>query len=171
MEAAFAPGTVPFSVFVESHGDWTRDRFIEHFKTPYLLIRGTPAPEVEGQIMTQAVSKVELEEEAARVRIAPLVKRADSNSFTMMITLGRTDNNDVTLKHTMISKFHAYFRHLGTSWTLSDAGSLNGTSIDGRKLPPERALPVRSGSRIVIGGAVAVQFLQGADLYDAVQLG
>ncbi len=171
MEAAFAPGTVPFSVFVENHGSWSRDRFLEEITTPFLLISGTPLPEFKGQIMTQAVSTVELKAEAARVRIAPLVKRADSNSFTMMITLGRTDNNDVTLKHTMISKFHAYFRQLGGSWTLSDAGSLNGTTIDGRRLPPERALPVRSGNRIVVGGAVAVQFLEPADLYDAVQLG
>lgn len=170
MEAAFAPGTVPFDVFVESHGSWSRERFLEAFKTPYLLISGTPVPEVEGQIMTQAVSTKELEAEAARVRIAPLVKRANSNSFTMMITLGRTDNNDVTLKHTMISKFHAYFRHLGGQWVLSDSGSLNGTTIDGRRLPPERAFPIKSRSRIVVGGAVAVEFLEPADLFDVVQL-
>lgn len=170
MEAAFAPGTLPFSQFADEYKEWTRERFLQAFKTPYLLISGTPVPDVDGQIMTQVAKTAELKAEAARVRVAPVVKRADSNSFTMMITLGRTDNNDLTLKHTMISKFHAYFRHLGDSWTLSDAGSLNGTALDGRRLPPERSMPIKSGARIVLGGAVAIQFLEPNDLYDAVQL-
>ena len=112
---------------------------------------------------------IDLQGNLRSLRLAPLTKRPGANSFSMMITVGRTENNDIVLKHTMVSKFHAYFRTLGENFTLVDAGSLNGTWLDGKRCAPERSYPLKSGSQIKLGGAVIAEFMTPADLFQLVQ--
>lgn len=96
--------------------------------------------------------------------VAPLEKRPGSNAFTLMVTLGRAANNDIVLAHPAVSKFHAYARRLGDEWLLSDAGSSNGTEVDGVAVRPPGAAPLRSGTRVLLGGAVELQLLDAAGL-------
>lgn len=67
-----------------------------------------------------------------------LVKQG-SNAFSNMITVGRTGNNDIVIDSQGISKFHAHFsfnRDTGTSM-VTDAGSTNGTYVNGIRLKPK----------------------------------
>ena len=61
--------------------------------------------------------------------VLPLAKRVD-NAVTNKITVGRTANNDIMLKHGSISKFHATFEE-ADRLLLRDADSKNGTSVNG----------------------------------------
>ena len=52
---------------------------------------------------------------------------------------------------------------------MSDANSTNGTRIDNVPVLQERSLMVRSGSHLLLGDAVTLEFLDPADLYERVR--
>lgn len=76
-----------------------------------------------------------------------------------MLTLGRTPNNDVYLGHEQVSKLHGYFQQRDGGWVYTDAGSTNGSEVDGVEAPALRPLPLEPGSKIVLGHRVHLVFL------------
>lgn len=95
----------------------------------------------------------------ARPLVLPL--RKIQPTFPSMITVGRTDNNDLVVPDEQISKFHAFFRLVDDRVELSDAGSRNGTFVGSRKLEPRGVgAPVRVRDKFSFG---AVEF----QLFDA----
>lgn len=91
-----------------------------------------------------------------RPLVLPL--RKVQTTFPSMITIGRTDNNDLVVPDEQVSKFHAFFRMVGDRVELSDAGSRNGTFVANRKLEGRGAgEPVNRGDRLAFG-AVEFQF-------------
>ncbi|MDD9940934.1 MAG: FHA domain-containing protein [Myxococcales bacterium] len=92
--------------------------------------------------------------------VLPLAKRVD-NAVTNKITVGRTANNDIMLKHGSISKFHATFEE-ADRLLLRDADSKNGTSVNGESLA--RATEVQSGD-IVLFGSVEVMLCNAESLW------
>ena len=79
------------------------------------------------------------------------VKKIQS-SFPSMITVGRTNNNDLVIEDVQISKFHAFFRITDERVELADAGSRNGTFIGKVRLETKGApQPVRLGEPIRFG--------------------
>jgi FHA domain len=73
-------------------------------------------------------------ERGTRPLVLPLRKLQPT--FPSMITVGRTDTNDLIVPDEQVSKFHAFFRLVGDRVELSDAGSRNGTFVGGRRLAP-----------------------------------
>ena len=75
--------------------------------------------------------------------------------YEPMVTVGRVDENDVSLPDISISRHHARLQHLGQgAYTLTDLESSNGTFIAGRRLNhPTR---VRHGERIQFGNVEAL---------------
>lgn len=72
--------------------------------------------------------------------------------FRDIVTVGRTANNDIVLSHSMVSKFHAWFRtQEDGALVLVDAGSRNGTTLDGRRLTPKVPVEVSSGAVVRFG--------------------
>jgi pSer/pThr/pTyr-binding forkhead associated (FHA) protein len=49
-------------------------------------------------------------------------------------TLGRDPRSDVFLDDISVSRHHAEIRRVGTSYALADAGSMNGTYLDGERV-------------------------------------
>ncbi len=93
-------------------------------------------------------------ERGARPLVLPL--RKVQSTFPSMITLGRTENNDLVVLDEQVSKFHAFFRIVGDRVELSDAGSRNGTFIGGRRLAARGAsAAVGARDRMAFG---AVEF-------------
>ncbi len=98
-------------------------------------------------------------ERGARPLVLPL--RKVQTTFPSMITVGRTDNNDLVVPDEQVSKFHAFFRTVADRVELSDAGSRNGTFVGTRRLPARGGgALVRIGDKFAFG---AVEF----QLFDA----
>jgi hypothetical protein len=72
------------------------------------------------------------------------------------VTLGRGSAAMVRIDGKKLSRVHARLKLDGRALMLSDLGSTNGTSVDGRKLAPNQPQQVNTSSRIELGGEVAV---------------
>ena len=68
--------------------------------------------------------------------------------------LGAEIDNDIILDDQYVSRFHAHLRWDGAVWWVEDAGSTNGTSVDGKVCPPRVPLPLRDGSLLKLGDMV-----------------
>jgi hypothetical protein len=87
-------------------------------------------------------------------RVFEVGKRGDlSSAYPNRISIGRASNKDIVLRHTSVSKFHAWFGvDEAGSLYLADAGSTNHTFVCGRALTPRTpelvppGMPVRFGS-------------------------
>ena len=86
-----------------------------------------------------------------RVDIRPLVPRRRGAD---RVTIGREDA-DVELTHRKISKLHARFMLHGGLLSLVDAGSKNGTWVNGKLLSPEHPVPIDVGDTISFGAITA----------------
>lgn len=82
-------------------------------------------------------------------RVFPLVKGKYAPPGP--IAVGRTPDNDVTIAESSISARHCFLRVLGSEVSLTDAGSTNGTLINGVKLPPKKPQKVVEGDVITMG--------------------
>jgi hypothetical protein len=72
--------------------------------------------------------------------------------FPSMISIGRTNNNDVVIPDVQVSKVHAYVRQADGQLEISDAGSRNGTWVGGERLVPKGPPRVLlSGERVKFG--------------------
>src|SRR5512135_3133900 len=121
-----------------------------------------------GRVQTGSFRLVDLKSKTApseradrggRPLVLPLKKV--QSTFPSMITVGRTENNDLVIPDEQVSKFHAFFRLVGDRVELSDAGSRNGTFVGTRRLEPRGAsAPVRPSDSFAFG---AVEF----QLFDA----
>jgi hypothetical protein len=69
-------------------------------------------------------------------------------------TLGADEASDVVLGDEMVSGQHARLRWDGASWWLEDAGSTNGTLVNGQRLMPLLPQRVPVGSRLELGAMV-----------------
>jgi hypothetical protein len=65
------------------------------------------------------------------------------------VTLGRSRQCDVVLNDPNVSRQHAEIRPRGGSWVLSDLGSTNGSSLNGRRI--EGPEVIKAGDEIEIG--------------------
>ncbi len=93
----------------------------------------------------------------------PLEERARSHERTALlliddrrmvvgpagITLGRSRQCDVVLDDSNVSREHAEIRPRGGSWVLTDLGSTNGASLNGRRI--ERPEVLKPGDEIELG--------------------
>ena len=65
------------------------------------------------------------------------------------VTLGRGETCAVTINDGTLSQLHLTFMKTAEGgWTVRDAGSKNGSKLDGIKLEPGQPWPLRSGARI-----------------------
>lgn len=147
------------------------DSFAAQTRTPYLIRLGSTLDPDAVERARAAVRTVHPETTAHRRRPGrPLeayavAKKPGANAFGFMITLGRTNNNDIAIEEEPVSKFHASLtQDAGGPWTIADM-SRNGTWLDGVKLPPRAVTPLRSGAAISLAEAVPLRFFEPADLY------
>lgn len=77
------------------------------------------------------------------------------NAFPRGVTLGRAVTSDVVLDDTSVSRLHALLQldQAAGQWLLSDAGSRNGTRLNGLKLEARMRGPVQDGAELTLGDA------------------
>jgi hypothetical protein len=165
-----------FQTFVQTHAGLSRDELLARIGAPHLAVTWLAPQEGDSAdlgvftIVPDAPEAAMPQPDGSWRLLLPVAKRSGANGFTGMITLGRATNNDLVIKHRQISKFHAYFRAVSGKWAIHDAASTNGTWVDGRRAPPERGVPLRSGSTLVFGSdAVNATFLTPEALADLVE--
>ncbi len=92
-----------------------------------------------------------------RYFVIALRKRTDDPTFLDRLSIGRSPNKDVVLRHPNVSKFHAWCEmdDQGTLY-VADAESTNGTSLNGRKLSPRELTRVSSGDHLRFGSVECV---------------
>jgi hypothetical protein len=71
--------------------------------------------------------------------VAPLRKRPTAGKpFVDRISVGRAHNNDIVLRHSSVSKFHAWLEcDEGRAFYVGDAKSKNGTKVNGEPVAGE----------------------------------
>jgi hypothetical protein len=89
-----------------------------------------------------------------------LLSKTKDNAFQRGVTVGRTANNDLVLDDASVSRFHAWFQRAeeGSGWWVVDAGSKNGTLLDGQRLPAKRPTALPEDTTLKFG-QVEVRFL------------
>ena len=96
--------------------------------------------------------------------IYPLMKRPDSESPAHIFTIGRTRENDMSMKDMAISKMHAVIRISKGVFSIEDCKSTNGTRLNGRRLADK---PVLLHDKDVIAlGNYKFTFLYPSSLHD-----
>jgi pSer/pThr/pTyr-binding forkhead associated (FHA) protein len=65
------------------------------------------------------------------------------------VTIGRSRQCDVVLDDPNVSRQHAEIRPRGGSWVLSDLGSTNGSSLNGRRIDGPEV--VKAGDEVEVG--------------------
>ena len=155
---------VQLDEYAKAHPADSPSVFLEGHPEPALHVGGLPSfqrlPSATSEFTTRldepgAVSGVPTLHEGGLLRLM----KDGGGSGGAMITLGRTNNNDLVLPDERVSKFHGYFQPNGAGWTFTDAGSTNGTSIDGSPILPMRPYPLDAGSTILLSSEVTLVFL------------
>jgi pSer/pThr/pTyr-binding forkhead associated (FHA) protein len=134
-----------------------RREFEERYGRAFLLLSAAdltaPRPTLT-EVRLDGNSPVRLESTASLSLIAFAVRR-NGRSASHLITLGRTADNDVVVPDVSISRFHAFVKEAGTGhWLLQDAGSTNGTTVNGRPVPRQGHGPpaqLESGDDVRLG--------------------
>lgn len=85
-------------------------------------------------------------------RVFAIFKPAD-RPFQERVGVGRARNTDVCIRLPRISKYHGYFTRSedGGVHYFTDAGSKNGTTVDGDRLGPREPHELRPGSSVHLG--------------------
>ncbi len=97
------------------------------------------------------------------------IRKGPGAAIGNFISVGRTRNNDVVILDVSVTKFHAMFtQDASGNFLVQDAGSRNGTWINGVKVPTvaEGApIPVKTGAEVRLGHVV-LSFLDARSLHD-----
>ena len=152
-----------------------RDVFVQVHPYPFLISEGTierpekPGRTVSYDLMQSTAPGTPPPERDKRAPLMLLAVRKVIGTFPNMITLGRTANNDIVVPDVSVSKFHAWFQRSGDRVEVSDAGSKNGTAVNGETLPPRGArVLLKLGDKIRFA-RVEVTFLDAGAAWDFVE--
>jgi hypothetical protein len=66
------------------------------------------------------------------------------------LSLGRASDNDIVVDDATLSRVHLLFQREPLGWSVRDAGSTNGSSVEGAPLGPD-AVALQTGTRILAG--------------------
>jgi pSer/pThr/pTyr-binding forkhead associated (FHA) protein len=85
--------------------------------------------------------------------VVAVLEKSKDNVFQRRVTLGRTTNNDILLDDPSVSRFHGWLQKDDGSgkWTLTDAGSKNGTWVSNGKLVAKKPVILENASRVRVG--------------------
>lgn len=72
------------------------------------------------------------------------------------ITIGRDSSNSVVVDNKLASRHHAIIQKIKNEYFLKDAGSTNGTFLNGTKLPVDKYVKLIPGDKITIGNSTLV---------------
>lgn len=159
--------------FVREHVEMPIHEFRQRHPYPFLLMETGQAATADETGQHTAVlgfdrpvavfapeSPPAIPEGDRRMLLLPVV-RSPRSPQTQRITVGRSSMNDLVLRFDQVSKLHAYFvpREQGPGLAIVDAGSTNGTMVNGVRLAPDEHIDVFDGDEIEFGPGLPFAFL------------
>ncbi|MDF1566073.1 MAG: FHA domain-containing protein [Deltaproteobacteria bacterium] len=136
---------------VQDRKEHSLESFLTTFPDPVLLHR----PEDSGEESARSFKTGLTDPHATRMELAVglstdadlavvPVSKAPDGVFSDRVGVGRTRNNDIVLPYPKVSKFHAYFTWSRdrSEFYLTDAGSTNGTFVNGHRLKKSESVIV-----------------------------
>ncbi|MCA8925571.1 MAG: FHA domain-containing protein [Planctomycetes bacterium] len=159
-EADVAADWVTLGVLAKRAGVLPKEAFEAQFTAPFLLELN---PE-EGASPddTREYSRSDVEELSPSLSESLILYLGEGDE----IVIGR--QGQARCNHASVSEKHCVLRRFGTLWSISDLGSRNGTTINGHKLAPEEQLPLKFGSKLMLGEAQFL-WLGAEDCFDLLQ--
>jgi len=130
---------VPIRELREAARGLPRAEFEERHGSAFLLLSAadlsTPRPTItEVRLDDDGVPR--RAESTASLSLVVYALRRSGRSASHLITLGRADDNDVVVPDVSISRFHAFVKQGANGrWLMQDAGSTNGTTVNGHSVP------------------------------------
>lgn len=126
--------------------------FLAAHPHPVLIVKGlagrlTGAPSLERTIVAEGSNTLTMGQLIGRV--FPLVKGKYSPPGP--ISVGRTNDNDIAIAESSISKRHCLVGITPGEMKITDLGSTNGTIVNGVKLEAKKAHPLCGGEALVFG--------------------
>ncbi len=95
-----------------------------------------------------------------------VLKKSKRNSVAEKILVGRTETNDVVVTHMTVSKHHAFFTiDIKGTTIVTDAGSTNGTRLNGQDLRAREPRTLTDGDQLSFGD-IAFLFYGPSAFYD-----
>jgi hypothetical protein len=133
-----------------------RGEFEQRHGRVFLLLSATefaaPRPLMSTEIGMAGQARME---STASLSLVVYPVRRTGRSAGHLITLGRAPDNDVVVPDASISRFHAYVKEgANREWLIQDAGSTNGTAVNGHSVPRQGSgspVELSSGDDVRLG--------------------
>lgn len=146
--------------------------FLERFTHPFLIQLNRENSESGEAVGFGTISgnmqRLLIEAETTDCKVYFIIKR-DNNAFSMMVTVGRAENNDIIVRFGKVSKFHGYFSQIGADWFLTDSNSSNGTFLGSQRLEASKSTLVPDRSELSFSREMGFQFLMPASMHAHLQ--
>jgi hypothetical protein len=127
------------------------ERFRENHASP-CLVWSTGAPSSEPIIAPTTMGRSQAPQRPRTGEPLLLeVTKGKLSVFAFGVTIGRTENNDVVVRHEAVSRFHAFVQEREGRYHLVDSGSRNGTSLNGRRLEANKPVLLPEQCTISLG--------------------
>jgi len=158
VNAESAPSLTRLESFLDERRRLGRDQFLQIHSTPVLILGLTAqggALEDDGAFRTQQVSAANdlasILPLPRSIAVVPISKRM-ADAFQAFIWVGRESRCDVALPFNSVSKLQAQFvKRPSGDYDLLDAGSTNGTFVDGVRLDKNKPFLLRDSMRLRFG--------------------
>jgi hypothetical protein len=166
------PGSgMPIRALRDDARGLARDSFEQRYGRAFLLLSAadlsTPRPTLTDVRLDDEPVAYRRVESTASLSLIVFAVRHNGRSASHLITLGRAPDNDVIVPDVSISRFHAFVKEDADGrWLLQDAGSTNGTTVNGQAVPRQGhgpACELTSGADVRLG-QVDLTFLDSAAL-------
>lgn len=144
----------PMEAFYEDASQLSPAEFVARHGDSFLLTATRLQAPTE-----DAFTDVKLEDDrsdhTAGISMLVYPVRPSGQAKVHLLTLGRTSNNDVVVRDTSVSRFHAYVKPGDNGGLLiQDAGSTNGTVVNGQSVPARGngpAVELKPGDDVRVG--------------------
>ena len=143
----------------------SREEFEDRYGRAFLMIGGLDLVAPDGPGATVVDMMNSSDPDRPDTTFVPHVHpiRRTGRSVGHLVSVGRTSNNDVVISDVSVSRFHAFLKEgLDDTLRIQDAGSTNGTRLNGRPVPVQghgEPPDLKSGDRLRVGH-VELTFLE-----------
>lgn len=137
--------------------DLGEEKFKAVYAAPALVSVGGSSHVVNEFATAYAVGNVSSSVRAKGDAEVYFVRKRPGAAFAHQIGVGRAPNVDICVRRDRISKYHAFFSHAEDGvFMVADAGSKNGTAVNGQPLASRTPKPIQAGASVSFGGEVFV---------------